>query len=73
MQPLGLELGFFVLQIVSLAAILAWLILTIYILVTLKQADLPTTDKALWTLIVLTVPLLGGLAFLYLKPHKKSG
>ncbi len=72
MEQIGLQMGFLLVQILSLMAILGWLVLIVYFLANQKRFNLSSTDRAIWTLIVLAIPLLGGLAFVVIKPYQKG-
>lgn len=72
MEQTGLQMGFLLVQMVSLVVILGWIILVFYYLANQKRFNLSATEKALWTLIVLAIPLLGGLAFVLIKPYQKD-
>ncbi len=72
MEQTALQMGFLLVQMVSLAVILGWIILVFYYLANQKRFNLSATEKALWTLIVLAIPLLGGLAFVLIKPYQKD-
>lgn len=70
MIDLGLNFGFLAVQILNILVIAAWIGLSIYCLLQLRKLTLSATAKALWTLIVVLVPVVGSVAFLIVKPSE---
>ena len=58
-----------VFQIINALLVIAWGVLTINALVKLSSRKLPATPKAIWTLIILVIPILGAIAFFIVKPE----
>lgn len=70
MARFGFGLGFLAIQILNILLIVAWLGLSIYCLFQLRKQSMSATAKALWTLIIILIPLLGSIAFLIVKPSE---
>ena len=68
----GFGLGIFAFQMLNIVLLLAWLILSIICLVRLGKSGLSANSKALWTLIILLIPLMGSIAFLIVKPGQET-
>ena len=50
----------------SIITILAWLILIVIALSRLYKRDLDEIAKAIWVLIILVIPILGPLAYIFM-------
>ena len=68
----GFGLGVFAFQLLNIIILLAWLILSIICLVRLGKSGLSANSKAVWTLIILLIPLMGSIAFLIVKPEAEN-
>jgi hypothetical protein len=52
---------------------IAWIGLSIYTLLALKPVHLNETARALWTLVIVLVPILGAVAFWLVRPNEGGG
>jgi hypothetical protein len=55
---------------VSILLVLVWPVMAILALGGLRKRKLPETAKVLWTILVLTVPVLGPLGFWMMDPGR---
>ena len=58
-----------VFQIINALLIIAWVSLAIITLVKLSSRKLSATPKAIWALIILSIPIFGAIAFFIVKPE----
>lgn len=49
---------------------IAWLVLSVYTLLSLKSVRLQETARAIWALTIVLVPILGAVAYLLVRPHE---
>jgi glucan phosphoethanolaminetransferase (alkaline phosphatase superfamily) len=68
MANFGLNFGNFVVQILSWLFILGWLILSVVCLINIRKRTMTVMEKAIWTLIIVAIPLMGAIAYLIVKP-----
>jgi hypothetical protein len=68
MDLLGINSGFLVRLLFSLALPLGWLLLSLLALFALRGRGLTGATLALWVLIVVAVPFLGALAVWIVRP-----
>ncbi len=68
MSNLGFTWGFLLVQAVNLVILLAWPVLSLLALFSLRGRRLAQTAQVMWVLIVLVVPLLGPLALWIVRP-----
>lgn len=61
--------GYLIVTILSLLILAAWIILAVYALLALRKRALPPTAAAIWTAMIVCIPLFGALAFLIVKPE----
>ena len=54
--------------ILTLTALIAWIALGFYALFELRNSRISSVAKALWTIIILLVPVFGAVAFLVVRP-----
>lgn len=52
----------------NIGLLLSWLILSIVALFNLRKRPLSASAKALWTLVVLVIPILGAVALFIVNP-----
>jgi uncharacterized membrane protein YhaH (DUF805 family) len=64
----GLNAGYLLVQLISLAIVVAWIVLLVMCLVRLRATNLSSTTKAIWVLILAAIPVLGAVAYLIVKP-----
>jgi hypothetical protein len=64
--------AFFFVQIINLLILFGWLIVAFFALFRLRDLKMPSTAKALWTLIILLIPLVGALAFFLVRPGEET-
>lgn len=69
----GIHWGFLWVQCVSLAFLLAWPVLSILALITLRNRRLKEIAEAIWALVIVLVPLLGAVAFWIISPRNIEG
>jgi putative copper export protein len=67
---LGLGLGNLLIQIFNVLLVLAWIGLAIYCLIQLRKQSFSASAKALWTMIIIVIPLVGAIAFLIVQPRE---
>lgn len=66
----GFGFGHLLIQIFGWLLVLAWIGLAIYDLVHLRKQAMSATAKALWTAVILLIPLLGAVAYLIVAPKE---
>ena len=66
MSTFTLSTAFLVLNVILL---ISWVALAIIALITLNGRNLSATPKAIWSLIILGIPILGAVAFFIIKPE----
>ncbi len=66
----GFGLGSLLVQIFNVLLVLAWIGLAIYCLIQLRKQSLSASAKALWTIVVIVIPLVGAIAFLIVQPRE---
>lgn len=64
--------AFFFVQIINLLILFGWLLVALFALFRLRDLKMPSTAKALWTLIILLIPLIGALAFFLVRPGEET-
>ncbi|NMB67191.1 MAG: hypothetical protein GYA20_00325 [Chloroflexi bacterium] len=69
LDTFGLGPGYLIASILSLLILAAWIILATMALLSLRKYALPTTAAAIWTTLIICIPLFGALAFLIVKPE----
>ena len=69
MEPLGINFGFFVVQ---LLAILIWIGLPVMTLLHLRKQSLNGVPLVLWVLLICAIPLLGALAYWIVRPSAEK-
>lgn len=67
-----LNFGMFSIQFLNLAILLGWLVMSVICLVKLSKNKLSANSKAIWTLIILLIPLMGSIAYLIVKPDEEN-
>ncbi len=65
---LGFSGGLLLVQLFSLAILIAWPLLSIVALLRLRRRALGQTPQVLWTVLVVVIPLLGAIAFFVVQP-----
>ena len=70
MQPFGFGHRFWLGTVIWLVLLLAWLILEIIALVSLRKEKLHSAAQAVWALVILAVPLMGAIAYFIVQPHE---
>jgi hypothetical protein len=71
-EPYGIDFGLLVRLLFSLAPLLAWPLLSLLALFTLRGRGLTGTTLALWVLIIVAVPFLGAVAFFVVRPSSNE-
>lgn len=69
MEAIGISTGYLVSAIFSLLILTVWIVLVVYALFALRKRSLPSTAAAIWTAMIICIPLFGALAFLIVKPE----
>jgi hypothetical protein len=72
MDSLGLNLGFLLVQILSLLVVFGWIAFVIVSLFNLRTKKLTGTPLVMWVLIICAIPVLGALAYWIVKPSAES-
>jgi hypothetical protein len=65
MEPLGINTGLLLIQLIPL---MVFIVLPIVSLLDLKKKNLGETALAIWVLVICAIPLLGALAYWIVKP-----
>jgi hypothetical protein len=68
----ALQPGYFLAQALSILVLVAWPVLIIATLLTLKRRKLASNLKALWVLMIIAIPIFGAIAFLIVRPTEDS-
>ena len=71
MEAYGINFGYLLIQLCSLSLFFGWLILAALGLLSLRRSGLPPTAQALWSLILVGVPVLGAAAFFIVRPDRE--
>jgi len=69
MEPLGINIGLLLIQLMILLVMIG---LPIISLIDLAKKKLNSTPLAIWVLIICVVPLIGSLAYWIVKPTAES-
>jgi hypothetical protein len=65
MEPLGINWGFLIIQLLIIAA---WPILSLSALFGLRRGQVTGINQTLWVMLIVAVPILGALAFFIVQP-----
>lgn len=57
----------------NLLLVVVWLAPIIMALWRLRERDLPETARAVWTLVIVAIPIIGPLAFLLVNAARRDG
>jgi hypothetical protein len=69
MDQFGINAGFLLVRLLfTLAIPIGWLLLSLLALFGLRGRNLDQTTQALWALLIVSVPILGALAFWIVRP-----
>ena len=74
MEYLGFSLPFFfaiILNFLILLFFLSWVPLSIYALVQLRYPRISEVARVLWAALIISVPYLGAIAFLIVRPDEE--
>lgn len=69
MEPIGINFGFLIVQLLSLILVIG---LPIVSLIDLSKKKLSGAPLAIWALIICAIPLLGALAYWIVKPTAET-
>ena len=69
MEAIGINIGFLVVQLLT---VLVWLGLPVMTLLHLRNQKLNGVPLALWVLLICAIPILGALAYWIVKPAAES-
>ncbi|UCH61153.1 MAG: hypothetical protein JSV61_06645 [Anaerolineales bacterium] len=69
MNAMGINLSYLIIQVLILGV---WPLLSLAALYTMQHSSFTALPQFLWTLLVLTIPIFGALAFFILKPGVKK-
>ena len=67
-----LSWGYVLVQLLNIGLLLGWLGLDLWALWEMRSRAMSDTAKALWTLIVLLLPIVGALAFWIVRPGQET-
>ncbi len=67
-----LSWGYVLVQLLNIGLLLGWLGLDLWALWQMRSRTMSDTAKALWTLIVLLLPIVGALAFWIVRPGQEA-
>lgn len=59
-------------QVLNLLILVGWLVIAILALIRLRHRRMDERSRTLWVILILLVPLLGGLAFFLVRPGKSG-
>ena len=68
MEPLGINAGLLLVQLIPALALIGFPIIS---LIDLKKKKLSGTTLAIWVLIICAIPLIGSLAYWVIKPSSE--
>ena len=68
MESFGINLPLLTAQLANILLIVGWIALTYAALRALRRRSLPSTATAIWSALILLLPLLGALAFFTVRP-----
>ena len=69
MEPLGINAGLLLVQLIPALALIGFPIIS---LIDLKKKKLSGTTLAIWVLIICAIPLIGSLAYWIIKPSSET-
>jgi hypothetical protein len=69
MEPLGINTGLLLLQLIPIIGLIGFPIIS---LIDLKKKNLSETTLAIWALVICVVPLLGALAYWIIRPSSEK-
>jgi hypothetical protein len=69
MEPLGINTGLLLLQLIPIIALIGFPIIS---LIDLKKKKLSEITLAIWALVICAVPLLGALAYWIIRPSSEK-
>lgn len=72
MEALGINAGFFIVQLIGFLLMSGWVIFSLLTILALRRQQLPATPQAVWAAIIIFAPLLGALAFWIVKPDARE-
>ncbi|MCB9430641.1 MAG: PLDc N-terminal domain-containing protein [Ardenticatenaceae bacterium] len=70
MENLGINMSFLILQLINIAFLIGWPIVSIIAVVGLRKRKLAQAAQALWILIILVTPFLGAIAYWLVQPSE---
>ena len=68
MEPLGINTGLLLVQLIPAIALIGFPVIS---LIDLKKKTLSGTTLAIWVLIICAIPLIGSLAYWIIKPSSE--
>ncbi|MCE1255050.1 MAG: PLDc N-terminal domain-containing protein [Anaerolineae bacterium] len=68
MMNAGFHPGFIIAQLINLVLIIAWLVLVLIALFSLKRRNLSASAKGIWALLIMIVPLMGAISYFIIQP-----
>jgi hypothetical protein len=70
MEIMGMHWAMILFQLVNLALLVAWVILMLRALGRLDAASLSEGQRLVWAVVIVTVPIMGAIAFLAAYPKR---
>ena len=68
----GVSLTASIVMMVNLLILIAWPVLSIIGLVSLRKRRLPPTATAIWALVIIVIPLLGAIGYWIVQPKAEN-
>ena len=68
----GVSLTASIVMMVNLLILIAWPVLSIVGLVSLRKRRLPPTATAIWALVIIVIPLLGTIGYWIVQPKAEN-
>ena len=69
---MAIDTTLMLLQMLNMALLVAWILLALWALWRLRKEEMSDTAQAIWTVVILLIPILGAVAFFIVRSHSRS-
>lgn len=69
---MAIDITLMLLQILNMALLVAWILLALWALWRLRKEAMSDTAQAIWTVVILLIPILGAAAFFIVRSYSRS-
>jgi len=67
-----IDITLLLLQILNIALLIGWILLALWALWRLRKEEMSDTAQAVWTVVILLIPILGAVAFFIVRSYRRS-